>query len=252
MKPTPVEGFLKLDSEPVPGLPAPPQPLVQRPDPLARVIAVRLSRDESPRAHVGAYVDADRCTDGNAIDPREQLGGAVLSFWRIDVPVDVTEPWLEDHRVGRKGIPLRLALVLAEEPVPHVGEQLEGLLVREVPLDLRQEDHVARVEAEPGHTKPLLIVLMKQAGEDGLAAHGHGELEILAHGNALDLEVNGVRVVVEPNVALTDLVLGGGLEEHEPKAGHLRDEGEVGASGGGAVPVLGSGGGGNEKQSENS
>ena len=91
---------------------------------------------------------------------------------------------------------------------------------------------------------------MKQAREGDLAAKSHRELEVLAHRNAFDLEMNRVGVVVEPNVALTDLVLTGRLEEDEPKASCLGNEGEVRSTSNGAMPVLGASRGGNECQGQ--
>ncbi|MBW2552224.1 MAG: hypothetical protein JRE73_16020 [Deltaproteobacteria bacterium] len=63
--------------------------------------------------------------------------------------------------------------------------------------------------------------------------------------------MDGVGVVVEPNVALTDLVLSGCVEENEPKAGRLGNEGEVTSGRCGAVPALGVSGGRNEREREN-
>ena len=125
------------------------------------------------------------------------------------------------------------------------------MLVGEVPLDLRHEDHVARAESELGASKALLVILMQQAGHENLAAKGNGELEILAHGHALDRQVDGVGVVVEPNVALANLVLAGCVEENESKARRLGNEGEVRSTRGGTVPALGVSGGGDEHEREN-
>jgi hypothetical protein len=124
------------------------------------------------------------------------------------------------------------------------------VVVGEVPLDLRQEDHVARVESAARHAEALLIVLMKQAREGDLAAKSHRELEVLAHRNAFDLQVDGVGVVVEPNVALPDLVLANCLEQDEPKASRLGNEGKVPSCRGRSMPALRSCGGGNQRQGE--
>ncbi len=91
---------------------------------------------------------------------------------------------------------------------------------------------------------------MKQARENRFPAKGHRELQVLGEGNALDLQVDGIGVVVEPNVAFADLVFASGFEEHESEPGYLGDEGEVRTAGCRPVPALRPCGGREEHQGE--